>query len=415
VRKFLIFLSGARPDILEHIPSERTAFEVRGAAVLMTGAIFSVATARFLIAAANVNWILAVVAGAAVGFVVCVVERFPAPKPTSWGGRLLSLAPRVLFATVLGALLAQLALIVIFRPEIDEQIALMSIQQERNFIVAQSSSPLSKDISALQNQVNSLQKVTATSGAAKLNPENDPVVATLQREIALVYSQEAADFAKWQCELYGLSPGGSKCSGVTGAGSIAQADEARYENDVSELQNLQQQLANRAKQLSANDAAASRARVAIAEQQLPGVRAELAHDMAVRQSQTASFSAANRADDGLLARIDALNEVSGSHGSVRASTILLTLFFIMLAALPALIGVLQPSRSYERVLAAVERQEAMRLHYRLHSDGEAALLAEALDREATQLAPSPPARADVEVADQALRAMRDMRREDGSA
>lgn len=412
MRKFLIFLSGARPDILEQIPSERTAFEARGAVVLASGVIFSVATAGLLFAEANVNWVLAVVAGVAVGFAVCVIERFPAPKPTSWGERLLSLAPRVLFATLLGALLAQLALIVIFRPQIDEQIVLMHIQQERNFAVTQASSPLSKDISALQNQVNSLQKVIATGGATKLSAKNDPTLATLQHEIAQLNSREAADFTKWQCELYGVSPGGSKCA-PAGAGALAQADQAAYESDVAEVRNLQQQLANRTAQLSANDAAASQARVAVAEQQLPGVRAELEHDLAERQSQTATFSAANHAEAGLLAHIDALNEVSGSHGAVRASTILLTLLFIMLAAIPALIGVLLPSRSYERTLASVDRLEAMRLQYRLRSAGEAALLPEALDREAPQPAPSPPARADVEGADQALRAMRDIRREGG--
>jgi hypothetical protein len=413
VWKFLIFLSGARPDILRHVPSERTAFAVRGASVLASGVIFAAATAQSLIAVVSVNAVLAVAAGLAVGFVVCMVERFPAPKPASWGGRLLSLAPRILFATVLGVLLAQLTLIFIFRPEINAQIAQSKLQREQGFAAAQASSALARDIVALQRQVALLQEVIATDGGAKINPHNDPTVKTLQQEIAAAQSQEASDYAKWQCQLYGVSAGGSKC-GPAGSGPLAQLDQERYQNDVAAVGSLQQQLTSRLNVLSANDSTASQARVATARQQLPGVQAELHRDLVARQSQAAAFSAANRAGSDLLARIDALNAVSDRDGAVRASTILLTLLFIMLGALPALIGILQPSRAYESVLAAVQRQEAVRAHYRLHSDAEAAQLAEALDRDAARIAPAPTARADAEAADQALRAMQDMRRPDGS-
>jgi hypothetical protein len=351
--------------------------------------------------------------GAVVGLVVCAVERFPAPKPASWGGRLLSLAPRILFATVLGVLLAQLALIATFRPEINDQITQVKLQKASAFFAAQVSSPLSKDIVALQGQVASLQAVIATSGGAKLNPQNDPTVKTLQQEIAAAHSREAADFARWQCQLYGTSPGGSKC-GPAGAGPVAQRDQANYENDVATVRTLQQQLTNRVNQLTADDTNSSQVRVATAGQQLPGVQAELAHDLALRQSQVAAFTAANQASNDLLARVNALNEVSDRHGAVRAATILLTLLFIMLGALPALIGILQPSRAYESALAAVQRQEAARAHYRLHSDAEAAQLAEALDRQAVRLV-SPTVPADAEAADRALRAMQDMRRADGSS
>jgi hypothetical protein len=414
VRNFLISLSGARPDILKHVPSERTAFEVRGAAVLASAAVFAVATAQFLITAANVSWTAAIVAGAAVGLVIGAIERFPAPKPASWGARLLALIPRVLFATVLGVLLAQLALIAFFRPEVNDQLALMTQQRQSDFTAAQASSPLGKDIKALEIRLDSLQRVIDTGGGAAVNPQDDPTVKTLQQEITLARQLEAADYARWQCQLYGTSPGGGKCA--PGVGPVAKADETSYINDVSEIHSLEHRLANRVSQLAAQGDAGSRARVEFARQQLPGVQAELARDQALSRTQAAAFTAANRADNGLLTRIEALDEVSSRYGVVRASVILVTLLFIMLAALPALIGVLQPSRSYERALVAVRRQEAVRAHYRLHSDGEAALLAEALDREGgARLVSAPPPRADDEAADKALRAMRDMRKGGGPA
>jgi hypothetical protein len=192
------------------------------------------------------------------------------------------------------------------------------------------------------------------------------------------------------------------------------------------VDNLATRIAIREQQLSSSDASARRARVAQARAQLPGVKLELEKDQQILATETANFTAANNNDNGLLRKIQALSELTGNNGSIRYYTLFLFFLISTLQCLPVFLRIVQRSGSYESVLEAAQRQEALRAQYRMRATAEGVLLEQVLDRESLNAEPAPVTRPSAtppsatlpstatdgavdEIEDAALRGMQDMR------
>lgn len=422
MRNFLLYLAGARRDILEQVPSERSRFLALGLSLLLDGVFIGVvATLGFV--QTSVNAALASVYGCVIGLLFLGLDsRLVAP--TARSRRIFAAIPRVLLALLCGAIFSTTIAIGALRPEINQQIAVMKQHAQAEFLQQQSASALNFEIEKLQDESNNLHSIIATGGGTTLNPSNDPELRSLKDQLTAVQASETSAFEDLQCQLYGTSANGDKCT--PGSGVLAQNAQQRYEIYRDQAHQLNAEIGSREQQLTSSDASAQHARLAEAEGQLPGVDLELTKDQQTLVAEDSGFTAANNSNDGLLRKAQALSELTGSNSSIRYYILILFFLISILQCVPVFLVIVQRSGYYEMVLQAAQRQEALKAQYRMRAAVEDVLLEQVLERESlsakptltTRPAPPPPsvtwpsaATDDTvdESEDAALRGMQDMR------
>jgi hypothetical protein len=432
VRKFLIFLSGARPDILQQCSAETTRFEALGTAVLLANVLIAAGFAYASTQTLGLNPVLAVVIACAFGLALLSLDRMLITTTMRGSGRIFSALPRVLLAMLLGSVIGYGVVLGIFQPQINAQVSIIQSQDIAAFATQQANSPLGKQMAALQAEYTELQNIINTGGGTTLSPAKDPDLASLQAQLTTAQAQEVTNFDALQCQLYGVAPGGEKC--IQGDGAQAQDAKSKYESDVHTIDQLQSEIAARDTLLTSSSRESQKNRLAQAKTELPVISLELDSARKSQVNQTKKFDAAAQADNGLLTKLQALGELRGSYFVVQAAAFLLVLLAAVISSLPVLTKVLQKAGPYEEILALSDWNELARARYRLMSVGQTPLgqtpLGQALDREpsatgtppesaetqesanpqqksAKPQAPRDPSSYDEE--DMALRRMRDMR------
>lgn len=353
MRDFLISLSGARSDVLARCPSERAKFEGIGGAVLTTSVLATISMWFALYSALSVNPFLAVPVAVIWGLIIMSLDRWlvgsiPADGPRRW-----QLAvPRVLMAILLGFIISTPLVLQIFRPEINAQI--VEIQQHRTekFLASQQQGTVGQDIAKWTASVNSLQKVIASNGDVPLDPAADPRVKSLTAERDAEQKKAQADYHEWQCQLYG----GAGCT-RKGNGPLAAASKAAYDKGMKRVNQLDGQIEARKKQLTANDEASKRTRLDQAREDLPKAEAQLSAAQKRENDLQNSFDSQNRADKGILIRLQALNQVAGKDTTLRTAQFLLFLLFLLIECLPVTVKLMQKPGNYEKILKLVKDRE----------------------------------------------------------
>jgi hypothetical protein len=428
MQKFLLFLAGARQDILDQVPAERARFLILGASVLFSSAFTAVITGASL-TLIQMNVVLASAGGCLMGVFLLNLDSQLAAIHATRSGRLLSAVPRVLLALLCGIIFSTALAIGTLGPEVNAQLAIIKQNAQTEFLQQQSMSALGKEANFRQNDADNLSNIIATGGGATLNQSDDPTLVTLKSQLNAAQAAETNAFESWQCQVYGISANGQKC--LMGDGPVTQEDEARYLTDKDTVTSLQQQITSREQQLTSSGNSARQARLAAAEQQLPGVNLEIEEIQKTLNSETANFNAENNGDNGLLRKIQALDELTESNSSLRAYTLFIFSLITILQCFPLLLRVVRRSGPYEKTLEAAQRREELRAQYRMRA-AEGVLLEQVLDRESIGAGRSPAttepvttgpaamglARTDGqadeitdEVEDMALRGMQDMRAE----
>lgn len=421
MRKFLIYLSGARPDILRQCPTENARFERLGAAVLVASVSIAVGFAYALTQSVGLNPVVAVVIACILSLGTLSMDRVLVTMTTRGSGRIFSALPRILIAVLLGGLIGYGVALGLFRPQIAAQITVIKERAITAFAAQQTTSSLGNQITRLQAEYSGLTNIIGSGGATQINPAKDPQLTAFNAQLVVAQKQEVADFNAWQCELYGASPSGGTCSsGLAGNGPIAKADEQRYQNDVNLVAQLRAEINNREHELTSSSASAQAARLAQAKEELPAIRLELESAQTSQENQAKQFYAATQEDNGLLIRLQALGELRASDSLVGTVTFLLIFLASFISSLPVLIRVLQRAGIYEEILALTDRQALARARYRLLSVGQTTL-EQVLDSESIAVeASAPPAETrdetpgprtpvSLDELDGALRGMRDMR------
>ena len=336
----------------------------------------------------GVNVALASVCGCIIGFLILSLDSWLV-APTARGRRIITAAPRVVLALLFGAIFSTPIAIGILGPEIQQQLTVIKESNQAAFLQQQSASLLNKEINTLQAEFNNLQSIIDTGGGTTLNPSSDPTLRSLENQLKEAQTAETSAFENWQCQLYGTSTNGNRC--IAGTGALAQAAQQQYEADLEKVDRLNAQIAAREQQLTSSDTKARHARVTEAKAQLPGVKLELEKDQQALAEENANFTAANNSDNGLLIKVQALSELTGSNKSIRYYILFLFFLIILLQCLPVLLKIVQRSGPYEMELEAALRQEALRSQYRMRA-AEGALLEQVLDRESLTARPTPATR-----------------------
>ncbi|WP_248960066.1 DUF4407 domain-containing protein [Sphaerisporangium perillae] len=355
MRRLLIVLSGARPEILERCPTDRGKFEGIGGAVLTTSVLATISMAFALYSALGVSVLIAVPASLVWGLAILSLDRWLVSSIQPDGPRQWRLAvPRILMAVLLGVVISTPLVLQIFKSEIDAQIVEIKQERANAFTDQQARGTVGKEVARLRQAVAEQEKVVASGGEVPQDPAKDPKIKALIAERDAQQAQAKKHYDEWQCQLYG----GRDCP-RKGDGVLARASESSYKKAKGLVDKLNRQIDDRKKQLTATDESAKGLRLAAAKAELPKVQAQL--DAAVRQQSDlqASFNAENQTLNGLLIRLRALNEVSGKDFTLNVARALLFLLFLLIECLPVAVKLMQKPGNYEKVLALVARNELL--------------------------------------------------------
>ncbi|WP_459805180.1 DUF4407 domain-containing protein [Herbidospora sp. RD11066] len=353
MRRFLIALSGARPDVLARVKGESAKFEGVGGAVLTTAVIAVISMCFALVSALGVNVFLAVPAALIWGLMILSLDRWLVTTMRSDSPRRFALAvPRLLMAVLLGAVVSTPLVLQIFKSEIDAQIVEIKQERAEAFLRDQSAGEVGKSVDELRADVTRLQQVISSGGDVPVDLTQDAKIKALQVDRTNEEKQAEKQYKEWQCQLYG----GAGCT-KKGDGPLAQSSKKAYDRSQTRIATLTRQIENRKKELTAAGADAKENRLASAREALPKAQKQL--DLAVqRQSNLQNaFDDENLVTDGLLIRLQALDEVTGEDATLSTARIVLFLLFLLIECLPVTIKLMMRPGNYEKVLALAEKDE----------------------------------------------------------
>ncbi|WP_433431873.1 DUF4407 domain-containing protein [Nonomuraea sp. CA-141351] len=354
VGRWLIVLSGARSDVLEKHKGERARFHGLGGALLTTACIAAISMTFALASALKVFLPVAVLIGLVWGVAILSLDRWLVTSLPVQGGRRFWLAlPRVLLALLLGAVISTPLVLQIFKPEIDAEI--VDIQQEKAdaFTRTQQGGETGRRIAALQKSAEALQAVVASRGETALDPAADPRIQELNKSRDQAVKQRDKFYQEWQCQLYVGPP---KCA-KKGSGPLAKAAEEAYRAASGRVNEINQQIEQRKKQLSVTQEAGKASRLAQAEQDLRGVEAELDKLTKQQAGLRDGFASEIQGSDGLMLRLEALGRVSQDNATLNMARLLLFLFILLIECLPVLVKLMQRPGGYDTIVAALDRVE----------------------------------------------------------
>ena len=295
---------------------------------------------------------VALIAALGWGLIILGIDRWLVTSMPSEGARRLTIAlPRLVLALLLGSLISTPIVLRIFQSEINAQIAVIKQQRASTFLATQQKSQVGAQVVYWRNDVANLEKVINSNGEVPINPATDPQVETLTRQRTAELALEQQYYKQWQCQLYG----GAGCP--KGNGPLAQASENSYHQAVAQVTLLTNQIQQRENQLSATDAASKQARYQQAVNSLPQAKQQLSVATGREDVLQANFDAQNEAVNGLLIRLEALNQLSDNNFTVNSARFLLFLLFLTIECLPVSVKLLQRPGNYEKILQAAAERE----------------------------------------------------------
>lgn len=346
MRTLLISLSGARADALDRCPTERGKFEGIGGAVLTTSVLATLSMWFALYSAIGANPFVSAVVALAWGLAIMSLDRWLVGTIPAEGGRRWRLAlPRVALAILLGAVISTPLVLQIFRTEIDAQIVEIKQRRADEFATEKERGSVGRELDAARKAVAGLKSVISSRGDVPLDPAADPRIRALTAQRDQQRKVMDKHYQEWQCQLYG----GRDCP-RRGAGPLAAASRADYLNAKSQVDDLNRQIEDRKRELGEAGEAARSVRLQQAQNDLPAAERRLA---AVQRRQDAlqrAFDQENRGSDGLLIRLQALNEASGNDLTLNGARLLLFLLFLVIECLPIAVKLMQRPGVYEEII-----------------------------------------------------------------
>jgi len=367
LRRFALALSGAQPDVLDLVPSERARFESLGWAVLITSSMAAVSMWFALASALGINGILAVPAALGWGLAIMGIDRWLITSMPVDGRRKFAIAvPRLLLALLLGTLISTPLVLRIFQSEISAQMAVMQQDNYNSFLLQQQGSQVSKQVTTYRNELRQLSTVIDSHGAQAGQASADPQLVAYKQQLTTLDAQlshwttlKATYYTDYTCQLYG----GAQCP-KKGNGPAAKASYQSYQQAAQQVTSYQGQISllqgriqQRDQVLNSTSKASQQQRYSEALSQRPVVQAE--YNTAVqRQNQLqASYYAQEQASHGILMRLEALSQLSAGNPTVGGARVLLFLLFLVIECLPVTVKLLQRPGQYEAALREAKKAE----------------------------------------------------------
>jgi hypothetical protein len=338
-------LGGADPSMLaDNIASqtgERNRFVAMGGVLLTTAGVATVSMFFALHHGVGVTTGWSIPFALAWGVVIINIDRFLITTLT--GSRrhplrvIVTVLIRVMLAALIAIVVATPLVLQIFHSDISAALPVVQEQQSATFVQNQAhdaaETQLAKDNAAIKAE----QAVADGTGQIQLAADHD-AVNTLNGEVNAARSKVSTAFAKWQCELGGLS--GTECppgtSGLVGNGPLAKADHEAYENDVAAYSSLNSELTTAKNNLAADTSAAGDSE-STARQQVTKLTNEVNALRTTIAAGIANDNSKNTQDTGLLEQIHALFTASATDSALAWAHWIVTALFFVIEILPVTI------------------------------------------------------------------------------
>ena len=364
---FALGLSGAHARTLDLVPSERHRFESIGWMILATSGMAVVSMWFALSTAIGVNGILAVPPALLWGLVIMGIDRWLVTSMPSDGARKWGMAvPRFALALLLGTLISTPFVLRIFQSEINAQIAVIHQKSYNSFLEEQKSSQVAEQVSLYKGELEQLNTVITSHGAATGNTAADPLLVSYNKQLTTLNAElthwtglKTTYYNNYTCQLYG----GPACP-KKGDGPAAQASLKNYQSASAEVATLQGdinrvqgEITQRDNELNSSSVADQQARYAYALSQQPLVQNEYSTAVQAQNQLQQAYFAQEQASHGILIRLEALSQLSNGNSTVTAARILVFLLFLVIECLPVLVKLLQRPGAYEEALLYARASE----------------------------------------------------------
>lgn len=358
-----IWLSGAQPDVLAQVKQDHAKYVGIGSAVLITATMAGISMAFALHMALKAGVAAAVPFGLLWGLAIMSLDRWLVVSLVRQPGlRYLLLAtPRLLLGLLFGLIISTPITLQIFQVEIANQ---MNVDHTNALVAYQNSSAI-KNLTAAVNAdkaaVTKDQQLLASGGGTGISPSADPTIQQDNAQLASDKAAAAKAYTAWHCEVYPDTACGPGY--VAGNGQGAKADWTQYQADSAQVKLDQQKLSGDLAALTAQNNTDKGNAVSAAAGNLTRDKGQLATDQSTLNGLDAKYRASLAADTGILARLQALDELRMSSFTMFMTELLLFLFFTAIEWLPILVKVLLnfgPVNAYEKALAGAEKVSLMR-------------------------------------------------------
>jgi len=300
LKHFFIFCSGADTDILDQCsPGEQTKYAGIGATVFFTAVMAFIASAYALYTVFD-SYLSAIFFGFIWGLLIFNLDRFivsTLKKRNNFIDELIQASPRILLAIIIAIVIAKPLELKIFEKEIDQVLL-----EQKNELTLQN-----KEQIALQY----------TPAITALTSE----IEVLKKEIA---DKEVGVNALY--ETYIAEAEGRKGTKIIGKGPVYKEKREKHDSELAALQDLRK---------------TNTEKILATETQIDGLSAEYNQKISETQPVIDGF-------DGLMARINALNELSW------LPSFFIFLLFLTIETSPILAKLLSPKGTYDLKL---EEQE----------------------------------------------------------
>jgi hypothetical protein len=359
----IIWLSGAQPEILVQVKQDHAKYVGIGSAVLITSTMAAVSMAFALHMALSASVVAAMPFGLLWGLAIMSLDRWLVVSLVRQPGfRYLLLAvPRLLLGLLFGVIISTPITLQIFHVEIANQ---LSVDHTNALVAYQNSSAvkhLTAAVSADKAAVAADQQTLASGGGTGISPASDPTIQQDSTQLASDNSAARKAYAAWHCEEYPDAACGSGY--VVGDGPAAKADWSEYQTDLTQVGLDQQKLKSDMATLADQNNTDRSTALANASSNLSRDKTQLASDQSALNALVSKYKGTLATDTGILARLQALDELRMSSFTMFMTELLLFLFFTAIEWLPILVKVLLnfgPVNAYERALAEYEKVSLMR-------------------------------------------------------
>ncbi len=332
-------LGGGDPEALGR-SGERSRYASMGGVLLGTA---SVATISMFFAlhhavGAPVGWAIPLALGW--GLLILTIDRFLVITMNTTRGRPIMAIVMVLLRLILAGLIATVVsmplVLQIFASDINAELPIIAAQKSAQYNTKLANTALAQEIASLKKQVASEQAVANGTTSSPVTYYQGQV-NSLNGQIAS--EQKKADQADllYECELNGQKGATELCppgtTGKTGNGPHAQADFNAWQADLTTVTSLQGQLAEAKSALTSAEKSQG-GTVSTAQQALAQDQAKLTKLQQQYSNDVLNDENQNKADNGLLAQIQALFEASSQNSGLNIAHWAVTALFFVIELLP---------------------------------------------------------------------------------
>lgn len=359
ITNLLLGAAGTNRSVLRRAERDKVKQVSLGGTLLTTAGLAAVAATIALQTAFDLPWVFAALGGVVWGVAILNLDRWLVVSTgrQHWFPTLMMALPRIGLALIIGAVVSTPLTLQAFKSEIDAELVRLHQQEQQEFEQRLLDDERYAAIPAQQARILELEQRLSTP----VPPDaatNDPEVQAARARLAAIEAEYAQAEKDVECEKEGTCG-----SGRAGAGPASAEKTARRDRLAAERADLQVEVNRLVERAEAGAVEAAASQSQFDQDELDDVREELAASLAQREADVAAHDAAVSTDDGLLARLQALDSLTHDNEAMHRAHLALFLFLTAIEILPILFKTLL-AFGKETLYDELQRKDDERVRFR---------------------------------------------------